>query len=291
MMQRVVVRMLFDAAFRDRVYADATVALHDLELTPEEHQWLVTPDPRAYGTDAYRQSRALSGLLEEYPVAGAMAVRCPQGVQHLHRFFASTLFHQCIQQRGSMADAFGRYLHSHAFADHPEIACLAAVERGVARVRRASDLAYDAQYALTEDSRLCLAPWVVLLSLPPTTLAHYGRIRDHLARRGATLLEAVLDVGYGLPEEPPLDAAGTAFVLVIGIPGEDGPALEPTSHELGTLLAAAQTGIVCRDLCTVAVRLGADLPEACEILQRLVADRLLIQVPEAASTGCRVPEA
>jgi hypothetical protein len=278
-MQRVVVRMLFDAAFRDCVYTDAAVALRDLDLTLEERQWLVTPDPRAYGTDVYRQSRALSGLLEEYPVAGALAIRYPQGVQHLHRFFASTWFHQCVQQRGSMADAFGGYLSSHAFTDHPDIACLAEVERGVAQVRRALDLANNTQDTLTDDSRLCLAPWVALLSLPPATLARYGRVRDHLARRGATILEAVLDPGYGLPEEPPCDAVAAAFVLVVGIPGEDSPALEPTSHELGALLAAAQAGIACRDLCTVAVRLGADLPEAYEIIQGLVADRLLIQVP------------
>ena len=116
-------------------------------------------------------------------------------------------------------------------------------------------------------------------------------MRDHLVQRGATLLEAVLDAGYGLPEEPPLDAAETAFVLVVGIPGDDGPALEPTSHELGTLLAAAQAGSVCRDLCTVAIHLGAEQSEAREIIQGLVADRLLIQVPEAASTGCRVSAA
>jgi hypothetical protein len=278
-MQRVVVRMLFDAAFRDCVYADAAVVLHDLDLTPEERQWLVTPDPRAYGTDAYRRSRALSGLLEEYPVAGALAIRCPQGAQQLHRFFASTLFHQCVQQRGSMADAFGCYLGSPAFAGHPEITHLAEVERGIAQVRRASDLASNAPHALTETSRLYLAPWVALLLLPPTTLARYGRVRDHLAQRGATLLDAVLDSEYGVPAGPPLDAAEAAFVLVVGIPGEDGPALEPTSHELGTLLAAAQAGMVCRDLCTVAVRLGAEPPEACEIIQGLVADRLLIQVP------------
>lgn len=276
--QRVVVRMLFDAVFRDRVYADPTVALDDLELTPEERQWLVTPDPRAYGTDAYRSSRALAGLLEEYPVAGALAIRCPQGVQHLHRFFASTLFHQCVQQRGSMADAFGYYLGSHAFADHPEIACLAEVERGIAQVRRAPDLPDDEKWALTEDTRLRLAPWVALLALPPTTLARYGRVREHLAQRGSTVLEAVLDSGYGLPA-PPLDAAESACVLVVGIPGEDGPALEPTSHELGMLLAAAQADIVCRDLCTVAVRLGAEPHEAFDIIQGVVADRLLIQVP------------
>src|SRR5687768_8290736 len=104
--------MLFDPTFRDRVYADPLRVLSDADLTPEERQWLVAPDPRAYGVDVHRRSRALTGLLEEYPVAGALAVRCAQGLQRLYGFFAATVFHQCIQQRGSLADAFGVYLAS-----------------------------------------------------------------------------------------------------------------------------------------------------------------------------------
>ena len=118
-LQRVVVRMLFDPTFRDRVYADPMMVLSDVDLTPEERQWLITPDPRAYGVDVHRRSRALTGLLEEYPVAGALAVRCAQGLQRLYGFFAATVFHQCIQQRGSLADAFGVYLASEAFAEQP----------------------------------------------------------------------------------------------------------------------------------------------------------------------------
>src|SRR5438270_2960003 len=128
MLQRVVVRMLFDAGFRDRVYADPEAALHDVPLTAAERQWVVTPLPQAYGADAYRQSRALSGLLEEYPVAGALAVRCPQGVARLQRFFASAAFHYCIQQRGSMAEAFGSYLQLAAFTEAPMVSWMALVE-------------------------------------------------------------------------------------------------------------------------------------------------------------------
>jgi hypothetical protein len=140
MLQRVVVRMLFDPTFCDRVYADPLAVLHDIELTAEECQWLVTPDRRAYGVDVHRRSRALTGLLEEYPVAGALALRWAQGLQHLYDFFAAAVFHQCIQQRGSLADAFGIYLSADTFAARAEIAHLAAVERGIARVRRAPPL-------------------------------------------------------------------------------------------------------------------------------------------------------
>jgi hypothetical protein len=276
LLQRVVVRMLFDPAFCDRVYADPVAALLDVELTSEERQWLVAPDRRAYGVDVHRRSRALTGLLEEYPVCGALAVRCLRGVQRLHGFFATDIFHQCIQQRGSMADAFGTYLASEVFANQPESAHLAAVERGIARVRRAPHLPDEPTSPLTDDTCLCLAPWAVLLEVLPSTLERYSQLRDHLAHRGSLLLETVLDTAYQLPVASPLGQTEVTFVLVVNVPGDDGPSLEPTSHELGTLLTAAQGTIRCRELCAVAVRLGAEPHEAIDILQGFVTDRLLI---------------
>jgi hypothetical protein len=275
-LQRVVVRMLFDPIFRDRVYADPMLVLSDVDITPEERQWLVTPDPRAYGVDVHRRSRALTGLLEEYPVAGALAVRCAQGLHRLYGFFAATVFHQCIQQRGSLADAFGVYLASPVFADHPAISHMAAVERGIARVRRALELADDRDAELTQDTRLCLAPWVELLSLPDTILPCYSQLRDHLAQHGPALLEAVLDTQYPVPPAPSPSHTEVEWVLVVGLPGAEGPSLESTSPELGTLFAAAREPIVCRDLCAIAVRLGAEPSEAFDIIHGLLADRVLI---------------
>jgi hypothetical protein len=269
--------MLFDPTFCQRVYTDSATALQDVDLTAEERQWLVTPDPRAYGVDVHRRSRALTGLLEEYPVAGALAVRCRQGTQRLYGFFAAAVFHQCVQQRGSMADAFGVYLGSQAFADQPAIACLAKVERGIVRVRRALDRSDDQTNTLAENTHLCLAPWVALLSVPASTLSHYSDLRHHLLQHGAPLLEAVLDPAYHLPAVLPLHDTETAFVLVVNVPGEEGPSLEPTSQELGALLAAAQEGIACQDLWAVAVNLGAEPHEAPDIIQGLVTDRLLIR--------------
>jgi hypothetical protein len=276
-LQRVVVRMLFDPAFCQRVYADPATALHGVDLTAEERQWLVTPDPRAYGVDVHRRSRALTGLLEEYPVAGALAVRCPQGVQRLYGFFAAAVFHQCVQQRGSMAEAFGAYLGSEAFVEQPALACLAEIERSIVRVRRALAPAEDQASALAEDSCLCLAPWVALLSVPARTLSCYSDLRQHLLQHGGALLKAVLDPAYHLPGVPPLHDTEAAFVLVVNLPGGEGPSLEPTSQELGALLAAAQQGITCQDLCAVAVNLGAEPHEAPDIIQGLLTDRLLIR--------------
>jgi len=279
MLQRVVVRMLFDAGFRDRVYANPEAALHDVPLTAAERQWVVTPPPQAYGTDPYRQSRALSGLLEEYPVAGALAVRCPQGVARLQRFFASAAFHDCVQQRGSMAAAFGNYLQSAAFAEAPTVARMALVEVGGVRVRRAPHRPPVPASPCAQDTRLCVAPWIALLAVPPTTLSRYSQVLQRLRQHGPVLLDAILDTAYRLPARPRVQGAACAWLLVVRDAAGDGFALEEASPELGALLAAAQPAITCGALCALAVRLGADVQEAVDIIEGLVADQLLVQVP------------
>lgn len=281
-MQRVVVRMMFDAAFRDRVYADAGTALQGLDLTSDERRWLTTPDPRAYGTDTYRCSRALTGLLEEYSVAGALALRLPRGIDRLHGFFAADVFHQCIQERGSMAEAFGAYLGAETFAQQPDIARMAAVEWGIARVRRAGDIPSRPLGELAPDTRLRLAPWVELLPLHPTTLPRYSTLFNCLGQYSASRLEAVLDTAYALPAGQPVQDDATECVMVVGASGAAGPSLELASDELGALLNAAQTDPTCRELCTAAVRLGAEPHEALEFIQGFLDERLLVPLEQDA---------
>lgn len=279
MLQRVVVRMLFDTELRDRVYANPEAALHDVPLTAAERQWLVTPPPQAYGADPYRQSRALSGLLEEYPVAGALAVRGPQGLTLLQRFFASAAFHDCVQQRGSMAAAFGSYLQSATFAPAPTVAPMALVEVGGVRVRRAPQGPLAPASPCTEDTQLCVAPWAALLAVPPTTLSRYSQVLQRLRQHGPILLDAILDTTYRLPAGPRVQGAASAWILVVRDATGDGFSLEAASSELGTLLAAAHPAISFAALCALAVHLGAAEQEAVDIIEGLMADRLLIRVP------------
>ncbi|HVV82874.1 MAG TPA: hypothetical protein VHE35_07325, partial [Kofleriaceae bacterium] len=71
--QRAVVRMMLDPAFRDAVYAAPAEALAGCDVDETERAWLVQPDRRAYATDATRQARALVALAEELPAATAWA--------------------------------------------------------------------------------------------------------------------------------------------------------------------------------------------------------------------------
>lgn len=277
-LQRVVVRMLFDPAFRAQVYADPVGALRDVDLSAEERQWAVQPPAPAYGADGHRQSRALSGLLEEYPVAGALAVRCRQGLERLRGFFASPAFHQCVQGRGCMADVFGDYLQGASFPDGPEIAWMARIEQGIVRVRRAPDLPQAPAGRLTPATLLRLAPWIALLRVPPNTLPRYSALLTRLRGHRDSLLHAVLDAAYKLPKASPRQRQATQWVLIEGGAGRDGPSLEIASRELGDLLWAAQNAVSFEHLGAVACRLGATPDEACGLIEDLCTDRLLIRV-------------
>ncbi len=277
-LQRVVVRMMYDPAFCKRVYANPERALRDVPLTPQERQWLIAPPPSAYGADTYRSRRALTGLLEEFPVAGALAVRLPRGLQRLQQFFASQPFHQCVQARGSMAAAFGVYLRSEAFRSRktpPEIAHLASVEAGIAQVRRSPPPLPASPAPSTTETRFGLAPWVALLSVHPDTLDRYSALLAHLRQHGDTLVEAILDVPYRLPNGPAFRGKATAWLLVSHIPGRDGPSLESLTDDLGRLLAAAKTPIMLRELYALVEHMGCEPEEAQEVIAGLVDDRIM----------------
>ncbi|ETX03736.1 hypothetical protein [Candidatus Entotheonella palauensis] len=277
-LQRVVVRMMYDPAFRKRVYANPERTLRDVPLTPQERQWLVTPAPSAYGTDGYRSSRALTGLLEEFPVAGALAVRLPRGIQRLQQFFATPSFHQCVQERGSMAAAFGAYLGSEAFRSRKtplESAHIARVETGIAQVRRSSPPLSFSTESVTAETRFGLAPWVALLTVHPDTLDRYSALLASLRQYDGSLIEAVLDTQHHLPTGPAFRGKATAYVLVSHIPGSDGPSLESMSDDLGNLLAAVRTPRLLGEVWALVEEMGCEPQEARDVIAGLVEDRIL----------------
>lgn len=277
-LQRVVVRMMHDPAFCKRVYADPERALRDLPLTPQEQQWLVTPPPHAYSADPYRSSRALTGLLEEFPVASALAVRLPRGIPRLQHFFATQGFHQCVQERGSMAAAFGTYLTSEAFRSRkksPEIAHLAGVETALAHVRRCAFLSAAPAEPVTAETPLRLAPWVVLLTVHADTLRRYHVVLETLQQHGGSLVEAVLDTRYHLPLSTAFQGKAKAFLLIGGLPSHDGPSIEGMTDDLGELLTAAKRPMLLRDLYALAEAGGGEPEEAEEAITGLVDDRIL----------------
>lgn len=261
-LQRVVVRMLFDPPFAELVYRDPDRALAWLDLTGAEREWLRRPDARAYRTDPMRRARTLTGLLEEYPASAALA----GDARALDAFFSTTTFHRCIQDGGSLADAFGIWLRGAATPDRsPWMSPVLRLEWSIAALRRRRPARLDA------GPRLVLDPRVDLLELPAGTLECYGSM---LGALGAKPVEALLTGNIpAAPATPPGSAPETALVRV---DARDSASAEVLPEALFALLAFARTPRTRPDLLDEARRLGAEADDAAEIVDGLVNEGILV---------------
>jgi hypothetical protein len=253
-LQRVAVRMLFDAAFADAVYRDADAALAGLSLTADERAWLRRPDRRAWGVDPMRRWRALTGLLEEYPVTGALARRFHGDFAGLDAFFSAPPFHACIQERRAVALAFGDFCASHR---DPRVAAAARIELAIARVRRPRAAAGEL-VAMAEG-----------VTVPSGALPMYQALAARLGGR----VDAVADP-RSLPAALPAIGPGVEH-LVAERTADGGVGLGEASEPLVALLEAARDGAARADLLALARRYGCSEGEDAEVVDGLVAEGLL----------------
>ncbi len=263
-LQRVVVRMLYDPALVAAVYADASAALADVPLTPAERRWLVAPDRRRWAADPLRRTRGLQALLEEYPVSAALAA--PGDVARLDRFFSAAAFHDCIQHRGSLADAFGAWL---ADGRGPVVGALAGLERGIARVRRAP----PPSPCTAAGERWQTTPWVVALTPPQGTLAAWQRARAALNRHPDGPVAALLDPAWAPVPSPTLGDGREGLIVERDAAGDVGAGECPTA--LADLLRRLETPHETAGLLSALEALGADADEAPGVIASLVEDGLL----------------
>lgn len=266
-LQRVVVRMLHDPALVEAVYADPERALADVPLTAAERRWLVAPDRRRWAADPMRRTRALRALLEEYPTAGALAAR-HHGLDALDGFFSAPAFHRCVQDRGSLADAFGAWLEGF---DPAELRALAALERGIARVRRARRPEAPAPVA-DRTRRWRTAPWAWGAALPGGALAAWHRRRAQLGAHPDGPLAALLDPAFDLGAPAPLAAHAPEGVVV---ERTDDVAVGDAPAPLGALLATLSTPRPWPEVAAALEALGAEPHELEEVAADLLADGLL----------------
>jgi len=278
-LQRVMVRMLFDQGFTERVRREPAVALAGLELSEREIDWLLEPDPRAWRADADRPARALSVLLQEYPAALALVVQAHGDLAPVQGYFASTYFHRIIQDKGSMALAFGDYvvaLVAGGAIHDPRVTEVARLEQAIVRLHRQAlprgpEVRLDAPfYRLSPDKALHRAA--------AGTADLHEAIHGALGTRGKDLGRAVLAVRR-LPNLP-LGAPATE-PLLLELARDDGPrvkfltaAAEITS-ELFDLLAFSRVPRDFAALVTEVTRLGADPDEAPEVIAGLIGEGVL----------------
>ena len=276
-LQRVAVRMLWDPAFVERVYATPKVALAGDDLETEEVAWLTRPDRRAWSTDPHRRARTLHGLLEEFPGAGALAARRPNGVAALDRFFSSTTFHACIRDGASLAIAFGAYLArevSGAVGD-PRVRALASVEGVLADLRRAPRAAAPAGGG---DGSLVLRPRARVLDAPSGAAPLLGEIARRLASQPGGAVAAIAAGARGLDDLPAL-AADHVLTPLLAVMNDAGEAsLEELPGPLAAVLRHAARRSPVEDLLAIARHHGAEPGEDREIVEELVADGILVRI-------------
>jgi hypothetical protein len=252
--QRAIVRMMFDPAFRDAVYADGARALAGCDVDAVERGWLVRPDPRAYATDGTRRARALLAIEEELPAAIGWARGEGRAMDD---FFASGELHGCIEGRAVLTLACAAWLARGA---GPALATLVALEAAVARARRGEVRNPDDGGAPTEVAAVVRSPRAALVEVGDGALAWWADVRAAVAA-GAPLPPAAL--GAPAPVLIEVDAAGAA-------------AAEPLAEGLAALLARADRPRARAELEAHAVELGLDPEDATALVDELIASCLLV---------------
>lgn len=270
-LQRVVVRMLYDPAFVTQIFADPATALRDEDLTDQERRWLVEVDRRAYAVDPLRCARTIAALIEEFPVSVHHLVQQTGHAALLDAFFSSTYFHTCIQQRGSLAAAFSEYMLSDDLRRRSPglgFAPVVQIETAIARLRR--QRSSPEAMAPSVCHLLRLAPTVVFMPAPVGMLAHYQTALDVLRSDTDGLVAAALKSSTLLA---PQEAQEHEWLLIVWHQEHESATIELLPEALGHLLAA--TPAPRPALVTTICALGADVHEANEIIDDLVADGVL----------------
>ena len=282
-LQRVMVRMLYDPEFTTRVLGDPLRALAGVALTADERGWLLRPDRRAWSVDPERPARSLGSLLQRYATSAALALRSTQGqgIEPLRRFFRSAHFHRCIQERGSMAMAFGDHLADLVESGESEdrrVLPLARLEQAIAALHRTSPSKPPSRDANAAAYRL--SPDVALHRATRGTAELQETIYRSLRDAGGGLVEVIVDDARSLP------AGGIDFAhdepLLLELARGGGPRVTHSvtttevPDELFSLLAFAAHGQRREALESEVVRLGAGADDATAVIAGLIADGTLV---------------
>lgn len=261
-LQRVVVRMLHDTSLVTAVYEDAEAALQGAELTSAERGLLLRTDQRVWLLDPERPSRVFEAIRTEYPISCALAEVASGGRSGMLRFFSSRLFHEAVQQRGTIALAFGIWLEAEARdgrLGRKTTAATALLEGACARVRRGP--VAEVQTGVIPQ-RLRTAPWLEFLRLPEGTVELFEAVRE------------TLDAGRPLGRIR-LPGRGVECAVVEASAVQGGLKVGLLPEGLTAMLEAAVPGIDSEALIAEVVSLGLPEDEAERVVESAYHDGLL----------------
>jgi hypothetical protein len=280
LIQRVLVRMLYDPRFRDAVFADPAATLGPLGV-PEAHMaQIVAHDPRAFAVDPWRGHRAVTAVMREAAVSVLALTRLGVGANDHLAFIASDAFHRCVMERGLLVDAFFDYLDEELARARPAsrrerqaavvLGAMVALERAIARVRRPAKAA---------EGRVAVGQ-ARALELPAGASAVWARAHESL---GADPVAAVVSGGQeakralaALFGDENLASGAREHLLVDGSTSGSEPMVSFVGESLVVLMRRAEGGASRDELIAVAEREGASRAEAEEILDELIAEGLLL---------------
>ncbi len=231
--------------FADR-WVDRILDGDVLGLTATEKALLRPLDRRGFGTDAERTARAARAIIEELPVAVAVA-----GLPTLLAFFVDDAFVDVITKGEPLVLAAARFL-----ANEP-----ARLEGTIARARRR-------KHVPRAD--------VVVAAHVASTLATTGALERYSEARARIGADAVSLVGGGMRLSWPVAASDATGVLVSGPPAS--PLLGGCAAALVRLLGRLEGGLDHQSFIAAARHEGCDDDdEARALLDELVADGLLLR--------------
>lgn len=225
-LQRVVVRMLFDPAFVTSVYESEGAALADLNLPRDSIQQLIANDRRLWNADRLRRRRALKILMEEFRISSALVLLHTNKLAVLDDFFSSDFFHESVQQRQYMALAFRAYLESLLTAQPLEgtgfsevlllEGRLAESRRELKDARRAWDRLLDKTWGVEPGAYFLCSPGVMSVEIPNNTLELISRMEEYLFESSLIPALALCDDAPRPQGIPKLNTEGKDCYLIEG---------------------------------------------------------------------------
>lgn len=279
-LERVYVRMLFDPEFVERVYDDPESALDGLGLDAEERAQLTAVDRRAWGHDALRRYRTLRILSEEFKASTTIALAATRSLSSLDAFFSSGEFHAAVQERGSMAGAFARFLArlvEERPIGEPHLPDVLALEAMLARCRRdldARDAPGDLPESIGPESRLALAPGHTVGRFNANVVEALNAAERYLFEVGLMPAVALCEDAPRLEALPPYSSEP---VYLLALPSTSGVSLMPVDEDYFALLSQLAGGpATLATLVTRAASLGVSRDDVETMVTSLLEEGVLV---------------
>lgn len=271
-LQKLVVRMLWDEAFVEAVYAAPEQALKGLELTEAERAQLLAVDRRAWRHDLLRRKRTLRTLAEEFKVSTTIILAETRSLASLERFFSSSFFHQAVQQRGSLGLSFSEFLLDgcrNGAWRAPQINDIVRLEAAVAACRRT--LAREGAYEPTElpatindHAQVRLAPGYGVASFQANVIEAIQTVEQYLFELSLMPAIALCDDAPQLPPLPEVEPKRKLYLLFS--PGATGISLTHVDKPTWAVLGEAKRPTEIRSLLARAAMTGVKAPQAQDVL-------------------------